>query len=285
MNHMDWRVKNILMIKQINYIVLAILLNILFGCADGTHEKNKLEYENGWEVEKRVTKKVENLFFTFPSEGYAYDNRDSLVEVCFDALNENCDRIELPEYTQPIKFIFLNSREEMEKEVGYTATGWTNMWTQELHIVANGEFTPPIKHEILHMISMTTWGYPHNELIWINEGLATTTEKYCNGYTVGEIYRYFLEKEMLLPIDSLTNNFFGSPSIISYHQSAHIVEYLISNYGLDKFEELWKAGFNSFEDIYMISFSEMEEEINKKTIAKHPTVVSIDWETFSEGCF
>jgi hypothetical protein len=90
---------------------------------------------------------------------------------------------------------------------------------------------------------------------------------------------------MLLPIDSLTNNFFGSPSIISYHQSAHIVEYLISNYGLDKFEELWKAGFNSFEDIYMISFSEMEKEINKKTIAKHPTVVSIDWETFSEGCF
>ena len=270
--------------KPITYALLSILLYALIGCEDKTQENKNSKQENGWELEKRVTKKVDNLYFTFPSEGYAYDNRDSLVEASFDALKKNCSRIELQEYTQPIKLIFLNSREEMEKEVGYTASGWTNMWTQELHIVANGEFPPAIKHEILHMISMTTWGYPHNDLIWMNEGLATTTEKYCNGFTVGEIYRYFIEKEMLLSIDSLTNDFHGEPSIISYHQSAHIVEYLLTNYGLEKFIELWKAGFNSFEDIYLISFSEMEEEINKETIAKHPTVVSIDWDVFKKGC-
>src|SRR5690606_4253334 len=212
------------------------------------------------------------------------DNRDSVVEACFDALKENCDRIKLPKYTQPIKFIFLNSRSEMEEEVGYSATGWTNIWTQELHIVANNDFTPPIRHVIVHMISMTTWGYPHDDLIWSNEGLATTTENYCNGYTLGEIYRYLLEEDMLLSIDSLTNNFHGEPSIISYHQSAHIVEYLIRKYELKKFEELWKKGFSFFEEIYSISFSQIEEEVKKETMEKFPTPVNIDWDVFKNGC-
>ena len=90
---------------------------------------------------------------------------------------------------------------------------------------------------------------------------------------------------MLLSINSLKNSFFEVPSMVSYHQSAHIVEYLITNYGLDKFKELWREGFNSFEKIYSISFTKMEEMINKKIIEDHPTVVSIEWDVFSEGCY
>ncbi|MDG1477733.1 MAG: peptidase MA family metallohydrolase [Vicingaceae bacterium] len=272
--------------KKISTIILlSALIYSLIGCADKSQENNNTAQENGWELEKRVTKKVANFYFTFPSEGYAYDNRDLLVKKCIDDLKEDCAAIELQNYNTPIKIIFLNSRKEMEEEVGYSATGWTNMWTQEIHIVANNEFTPPIKHELMHMISMTTWGYPHDDLIWINEGLATTTEKHCNGYNVGEIYRYLIENELLLSIDSLTNNFHGEPSIISYHQSAHIVEYLLTNYGLEKFKELWKKGFSSFEEIYLISFSQMEEEIKIKTIEKYPTPVNIDWDVFKKGCY
>lgn len=273
------------MTRTATYFLLSALIYSLIGCTDKTQENKNLRQENGWELEKRVTKKVDNIHFTFPSEGYAYDNRDLFVKECFNAIKENCSTIKLPAYNTPIKIIFLNSRKEMEEEVGFSASGWTNMWTQEIHIVANNEFTPPIKHEIMHMITMTTWGYPHDDLIWINEGLATTTEKHCNGYTVGEIYRYFIEKEMLLSINSLTTNFHGEPSIISYHQSAHIVEYLLTNYGLEKFIELWKNGFSFFQEIYLISFSQMEEEINKKTIENYPTPVSIDWDVFKKGCY
>jgi len=211
------------------------------------------------------------------------------VKECIDALKEDCAIIKLPNYNNPIKITFLNSRKEMEEEVGMTATGWTNMWTQEIHIVAVNEFKPPIKHEIMHMISMTTWGYPHDDLIWLNEGLATyahVPSGYdCNGYKVGQIYRYLLEKEMLISIDSLTNNFFGEDDMISYHQSAHIVEFLLTNYGIEKFKELWKKGFCFFEEIYTISFSQMEIEINKNTIEKYPTAVSIDWNGFKKGCY
>ena len=71
---------------------------------------------------------------------------------------------------------------------------------------------------------------------------------------------------MLISIDSLTNNFYGEDDMISYHQSAHIVEFLLTNYGIEKFKELWKKGFCFFEEIYTISFSQMEIEINKKVV-------------------
>lgn len=278
-------------IKTITYILLPIFIYTLIGCneVDKTIEYTNNDLENGWKLEKQVTKKVDNFYFTFPSEGYAYDNRDLYVKECIDALKEDCAIIKLPNYNDPIKIRFLNSRKEMEDEVGMTATGWTNMWTQEIHIVAVNEFKPPIKHEIMHMISMTTWGYPHDDLIWLNEGLATyapVTSGYdCNGYKVGQIYRYLLEKEMLISIDSLTNNFYGEDDMISYHQSAHIVEFLLTNHGIEKFKELWKKGFCFFEEIYTISFSQMEIEINKNTIEKYPTAVSIDWNVFKKGCY
>ena len=275
------------MTKTATFILLSVLMYSLIGCADKTQENKNTEQENqenGWKLEKRVTKKVDNLYFTFPSEGYAYDNRDLYVKECFDALKEDCAIIKLPNYNNPIKITFLNSRKEMEEEVGSPASGWTNMWTQEIHIVANNEFTPPIKHEIMHMISMTTWGYPHDDLIWINEGLATYTEKHCNGYNVGQIYRYLLEKEMLISIDSLTNNFYREDDMVSYHQSTHIVKFLLTNYGIEKFQDLWKKGFPFFEEIYNISFSEIEIEINKNIIEKYPTAVDIDWDVFKEGC-
>ena len=270
-------------------LLILFCLPLLFGCANKTQENETIEQGNGWKLEKQVTKKVDNFHFTFPSVGYAYDNRDLYVKECIDALKEDCAIIKLPNYNDPIKIKFLNSRKEMEEEVGMTATGWTNMWTQEIHIVADNEFSPPIKHEIMHMISMTTWGYPHDDLIWLNEGLATyahVPSGYdCNGYNVGQIYRYLLEKEMLISIDSLTNNFHGEDDMISYHQSAHIVEFLLTNYGIEKFKELWKKGFCFFEEIYTISFSQMERKINKNTIEKYPAAVSIDWNVFKKGCY
>ena len=121
------------MTKTATFILLSALMYSLIGCLDETQENKNLRQEDGWELEKRVTKKIDNLHFTFPSEGYAHDNRGLFVKECFNAIKKNCATIKLPDYNAPIKIIFLNSRKEMEEEVGFTASGWTNMWTQEIH--------------------------------------------------------------------------------------------------------------------------------------------------------
>lgn len=245
-----------------------------------------------WEQKRLVTKQVGNIYFTFPSKGYAYDNRDILVEKCLDAIKENCKIINDTEFIEFTRIMFVDSKTEMLLHADlFIKGGVANIWTRSIHMMVSDkgqesekQTNPPIKHEVMHMVSMTAWGSPPPNSNWLNEGLATYAANNCSGYTVAEIYRYFLEKEILVPIESLTSNFYQVEEMIGYHQSAYIVEYLISNYGLRKFEALWKRGFLSFENIYGIPFSQIEMALNKHIIELHPIAPMIDWDVLKEGC-
>jgi len=246
-----------------------------------------------WEEKKTITKEINNLYFTFPSEGYAFKNRNSLIEEALDAIESNCALINETNYDEFTKIWFLKSKQEMQFHTSLFASGASNLWTRSVYVVINLEdestedaviIKPPIKHELMHMVSMTKWGPPQQNVTWLNEGLATYAENNCNEFTVEQIYRYFLEKDMLISMDLLSTNFYAHEEMIAYHQSAYIVQYLITNYGIDKFKRLWQNGISIFEDIYSVSTAQMIEEINKKLIEQSPTVPNIDWDTFKEGC-
>ncbi len=245
-----------------------------------------------WEQKNIITKQIDNLYFTFPSEGYAYDNREIYVEQCIDAIKANSKIINVPEFTEFTKIKFVDSKKEMLLYANlFISGGAVNIWTRSAHMMVSDEGTesekrikPPIKHELMHMVSMTAWGAPPQNNNWLNEGLATYAANSCSGYTVAEIYRYFLEENMLISIDKLTSNFYQTEEMIGYHQSAYIVEYMISNYGLQKFEAIWKSGFSSFESIYGIPFSQMEATINKQIIELYPIAPEIDWIVLKKGC-
>ena len=108
---------------------------------------------------------------------------------------------------------------------------------------------PPIKHELMHLITMLKWGYPTPTSTWMNEGLGTYAENDCNGINVAQIYRYFLENDKLISIDLLSSDFYKQPEMVGYHQSGYIVEYLLENYSIEQFKKLWTNGFKNFEKI------------------------------------
>jgi hypothetical protein len=72
--------------------------------------------------------------------------------------------------------------------------------------------------------------------------------------------------------------------MISYHQSAYVVEYLLTNYSIEQFKRFWSEGFESFESIYGVGFKEMKTNLDKSVIKQYPDVPNIDWESFEEGC-
>jgi hypothetical protein len=252
---------------------------------------NKTE---GWEQESIVTKQLDNLYFTFPAEGYAYNNRDAYVQKCLNAIEANSKLIKVPVFKEFTKIKVVDSKENMLLYAGMlTAGGIANIWTRSVYFRISDEsveettelIKAPIKHEIMHMVAMTAWGMPPQNNTWLNEGLATYAANDCSGYTVAELYRYFLENNMLLSIDSLTNNFYQTEEMVGYHQSGCIVEYIISTYGIPKFEKLWKGGFSGFESIYGLSYLQMEKELNKQILQLYPVSPIIDWESFKEeGC-
>ena len=174
----------------------------------------------------------------------------------------------------------------MHTLTGMSATGMAHPHIKTLFVVADSSerVKPPIKHELMHLMAMLKWGYPHFTSTWINEGLAAYAENNCNGYSVAEVYRYFLHTDQLIPIDALVTAFYQQPEMIAYHQSAYVVEYLLEFYSMKQFKRLWTEGFNNFEAIYEMSFPEMKKQWEANVIKKHPEVPTINWEVFKEGC-
>ena len=175
----------------------------------------------------------------------------------------------------------------MKKYTGMTPAGIVFLDHNIVYVVASddpNEVGPPIKHELMHMMSMTSWGYPVNDSIWMNEGLAAFAENNCNGYTDAQVYRYLYQHDMLIPMEDLASGFHRQPEMIAYHQAAYIVQYLLEHYGVEKFRKLWNQGFASFEEIYFFSFRKVEMAMDKKVKRDYPRSPEINWKVFQEGC-
>ena len=271
-------------IKILKSIAL-LTITLLVACSQKQKKATPFE-EAGWTKEAQVLKIVKNINFNFPSNGFAFDNKSNLITECFDAMQSNLQLIKLDDFTDTIQIRFLRSRDDMFLLTGRTATGIAQPHINTLYVVVDSseKVKPPIKHELMHLIAMKEWGYPHYNSTWINEGLAAFAENNCNEYNVAQIYRYFMDTDKLVHIDSLTTAFYYQPEMIAYHQSAYVAQHLLNNYSIAQFKRLWSEGFDSFESIYNINYQEMKTELEKSVMEEYPEVPNIDWETFKEGC-
>lgn len=264
-------------------LTLFCLLLTLNGCLETTKQTDSLD-KNGWTKDTQVKKTINSVNFIFPATGYAYERKEEYIKQCFDALRENSELINLTEFKDTIYIRFLNSREDSKIYTGQGSSGsaWPHIKT--LYVVANKNQKPPIKHELMHLISMLEWDYENPTSNWVNEGLGTFAENNCNGYNVAQIYRYLMETDKLIPIELLTSDFYSQPDMIGYHQSAYIVEHLLTNYSIEQLKNLWQGGFNKFEDIYGVSFSQVKKDLEKVALEKYPIAPKIDWDEFNKGC-
>jgi hypothetical protein len=266
---------------MMNMSVLYVSVLSLFAC------DSPAANEKPGTAENLVRQQVANVSFVFPSSGYAYDNRNKLVRECIEAITTNTALIKLPTYTDSITIQFLRSRQEMKLYTGITPSGIALVPSKILYVVATGdsnEVKPPIRHELMHMMAMTSWGDPAQDSNWMNEGLASYAENNCNGYNDEQIYRYFSDKDMLLSITDLTTSFYKQPEMIAYHQAAYIVQYLLATYGIEKFKELWIHGFDQFDRIYGTSFQQAELRMDRIAKRDYPVPPAIDWTSFQKGC-
>lgn len=267
--------------KFIRILMLALIIS---GCTKSKKGLNSVQ-NNGWTKETKVSKLIKNVNFIFPESGYAFDNRDEIINRTFDAIEDNIKILKKEEFTDTIYVRVLSSREEMFIYTGTKAVGNTYPHWSTFYIVANEDVVNPvIKHESMHLIAMLDWDYTTRNCIWMNEGIATFAANDCNGKSVEEIYRYLLEEDKLISIEDLTTDFFAQSEMVAYHQSGYIVQYLLENYGLEKFKNLWTEGYEKFEEIYGVPYLKVKKDLEDLVLEKYPKAPEIDWEKFSEGC-
>jgi hypothetical protein len=274
------------MTQQFFIWIVSLILTVCITSCNTHQDASSHINSNGWDNEYCVTKTVKNIIFTFPADGWAFSKRDSLIDATFAALKHNTELIHV-KYTDTIRVVFLSSRKEMKKHTSMPGSGETFPDLMTSFIVAKDEqkhVKPPLKHELMHLITMSSWGNPVVSSQWMNEGLAAYAENNCNNYQVEQIYSYLTDRNMLLPMDTMINNFYNQSEMIRNHQSAYIIQFLLDNYGVDKLKKLWIKGFNEFENIYGISYGQLELQFKEKLKQKYPTTPAIEWDSFSKGC-
>jgi hypothetical protein len=261
---------------------LSGLFFLMVGFACRLHHSGKNDISQS---HTRISTTIRNITFIFPASGYAYDHRDSIISACFQAIDHDLYVLHQKRYADTITAEFVDSREEMKKNIGGRPSGEAYPQFKKVWFVANKDSGPPIKHEFMHMISIGLWGQPPPESDWMKEGIAAFAENSCNGFTVQQIYAFFLKKNMLIPIDSLSEHFYGEPEMIAYHQSAYIVQYLIEHFGIQKLGLLWQTGIRDFEKIYGIPFRKVLSDIDENLNRLFPYAPAIDWNSFKIGCY
>jgi hypothetical protein len=249
-------------------------LFVAIGC---TAQPNKI---SDWKTNCSIIKTIRNITFNFPSHGFAYDNRDSIINVCFDAIKHDLSIIHQNEYTDTIVAQFLGSRKEMFENAGNLASEDAFPQMGKIWFVADKDISPLITHEFMHMITFSFWGQPPQQSFWLKEGIATYAQNSCNGFAVEQIYAFFEKKNILIAIDSLAGHFYTQPMMIAYHQSAYIVQYLIETYGVQKLRLLYQSGIDSFRKIYGVHFEQILLDIKNKLDKKYPEAPDINWNTF-----
>lgn len=267
-----------------NKITIACIIVLAFfslSCNSGGKKANKVQADG------KPAEIPGNISFVFPPRGYAHDHRQQLIQECLDGIRHDLPIINLHEFTDTFTIRFLESRQKMKEYAGNPASGITMLEPQKIiYLLANEkEEGAPIDHELMHMITLAEWGYPDRTSLWMNEGLAAYSQNNCNGYNDEQIYRYFAASRMLLRMDSMVNQFYQEPEMIAYHQSAFLVQYLLKQYGVAKFRNLWQQGFNSFQPIYGVTFAEVVKDIDSTAKRDYPTAPDIVWKKFSEGCY
>lgn len=262
-------------IKELTYLLLILSF---YSC---TAQKETINDEN-WTKKVIETKTINNITYYFPSE-VDISRRNLAIEECQKAITENLKLIGETEFNNKMDIEFLKLRKEMLKYGGMAAQGLAYP-DRDVFFTLLKDTGSPIKHEMMHMITMYKWGTPPYSSTWMNEGLATYSGGTCSKYSLEEIYKYFIKSNKLIPMDKLSEDFYENPDIIAYTQSAFICKFLIDNYGITKFKELWKSGYEKLNEIYGFNSETLEKTLRDYINRKYLTNINFDWEEFNKGC-
>ncbi|MDU1890053.1 MAG: peptidase MA family metallohydrolase [Dysgonomonas sp.] len=284
-------------------ILLLTLLSILLHSCK-VSERNDCWYQS-WEkeLENKVYKQGNNFRYLF-CEDTDIRQRNKLIDDCNKYVMDNLRIINESEYKKLTNIIFVRDYDEMFKYVNEKLAGTIicaeNTSTNQNFVFClyeDGKATS-LKHELMHIISYQKWGevIGGTPLIWLSEGLAMYADPtiYCNENSFEKIYAVLMQNNKLLSTHSLIEDFRGgNPNnkdfdyvriLISYNQSAYIVQYMIDNYGIDKIKQLWQSGMDDFEKIFGLKFEDMTSEIEKELNRKYPNPIEFNWEKFYKRC-
>ncbi|WP_139785108.1 hypothetical protein [Parabacteroides sp. Marseille-P3160] len=281
-------------------LLLSLLLIVLLSLfVYGRLSENPLDRQV--RLAGMVTQKEGNFKFSM-SKTLSRSERKELITRTKECITRSLELIHEPPFDDAIHFVLVPTRNDMKNLLG-TGIGGTAFPKDyesypegarpdvNLIYAVHGGKHNALGHEVMHMVAFLKWGQTHDFSPWFEEGLATLSSpetEDCDGYTFEQRYVYFLQNGKLIPPDSTMNFYQKGDSLIQrkifYNQAAYMVGYLIDNYGIGNFKQLWQNGMGDFEKIYGIPFENCIRKINDELNKKYSEPINFSREAFTENC-
>ena len=204
---------------------------------------------------------------------------EDLLQATFETVESISPLLGLEANDEPLNIVLFNDYAYMSKSLAPKSN------TQSENLVTQGQAFPKhgvvllldgmqskgtASHEIAHILVERAAGSAFSVIpSWLNEGIA----EYANpvkGFSYQNSFDINLKADTLLPITKYTSPP-GKPEdvILFYGQAEKIVEYMVGNFGSDKFTQFIKSLKNglsvnkSIEETYGMSKTEIENQWRK----------------------
>jgi hypothetical protein len=139
------------------------------------------------------------------------------------------------------------------------------------------------RHEIMHVLAMNLWGLPGLPYGWVSEGLAVLAQGECRGYDLHRLAGSMHERDLLVPIDTLINQFWEQDDVVAYVQAGSFIRYVYEAYGRDILRAVWQHGAAGLVEVIGQTVTELEAEWREHIIGALRSGPSVEWEP-SDGC-
>ena len=113
----------------------------------------------------------------FKDSSYTANHLNEIKKELELAYGKILSMLNITSYNNGIYLLAVDSKEEMQKIMGYKIKGGAAKGHDLVFFVYNQNIRPQFKHEIFHLISYETWGVTNDRLL--DDRFATYTDNFC----------------------------------------------------------------------------------------------------------
>jgi hypothetical protein len=228
-----------------------------------------------------VTLETLNTRIHVPVGSYAHANQEVVRQKAEKSRADVLWTLAEPGYSGTLDLFYVDAREDMGALTGTPVTGYSYFDDRAVVLVFNEEWRAFERHEFTHVVTLGTWADPSG--MAVVEGLATYVDGECGGYANGRVARTVLDREGVIPLESLATDFRGQNDLAAYLQAAAVIEFMVSREGEEVIRLLWREGLQSAPTLLRIPADDFEAEFLEWLLSSFDPLPEPAWEAIRSG--
>jgi hypothetical protein len=271
---------------KINAVVLPALLCLFAANPVAGQESDSLTQEVlahpdfTW---RSITEDSVRIYFQ--PETFSERHRIMLLRSAKAAISQGNEFLGFPAYGRTLNVFYVDDRQQMEVLVGRPVTGYSDWTGSGIFVVCNAEWRSFDTHEIAHVLSIGSWGWPTESSHWMIEGLPIAIDRWCQKFDVDALSCSLVQAGIWPGLEDFLSEYAELGEVRAGVLAASFIRYVRAELGPEAVRSLWVEGPDGFSASWEMDLERFEagwlEYLRQVTCRTGET----DWETLDEeGC-